>query len=217
MIWHRGAIVALLGFCACFAEADPHLNSGHGLGDSEVAAFRGVEVSRGDDSVSFSARAESAWVQADGDGLAEAVDAVVEGDNARPPLAVESERAQWELAEQRVRFEGAVVATRGTLELRCDVLEVRYRDPEHLENAIATGNVRVVDGERKASGAKAELTVSTGELVLTGSPMIEEGANTMRGEQIVLFLDDDRLVCTGCKLVVQGDALKPSGGERGEP
>jgi len=210
-----GALGLLLCLCACGAEAEPTPDVETPLLAGQVAVLRTVEIARDGEALSLTARAGEARVDADGDGLAEAVEARVEAADQRPPLEVASETAQWDLSAQTVRFEGSVVATRGTLELRCNVLEVRYRDPEHLENAVATGDVRVVDGERRASGSQAELTVYTGELVLTGNPVIEEGANTMRGDRIVLFLDDDRLVCTGCRLVVQGEALRAGQTERG--
>ena len=209
------ALGLLLCLCACGAEAESTPDLEAPLPPGQVAALRAVEIARDGEALSFTARAGEAHVEADGDGLAEAVEARVEPADQKPPLEVASETAQWDLAARTVRFEGAVVATRDTLELRCNVLEVRYRDPEHLENAVATGDVRVIDGERRASGTQAELTVSTGELVLTGDPVIEEGANTMRGDRIALFLDDDRLLCTGCRLVVRGEALRPEPTERG--
>lgn len=128
---------------------------------------------------------------------------------APPPLQVEAPRSDWDLRARVVRFSGGVVATRGPVRLTCASLEVHYLDAERVDRALAEGEVEVRHGERVATGQRAELHAADGRVVLTGQPQLVEGANTLRGQQITLYLDDERLQCQDCTLVVAGQAIAP--------
>lgn len=146
--------------------------------------------------------AASAWVEDDLDGHAEEVRAEL------PPLVVEGERSTWSLADGEVVFEGKVRATRGPVLLQTEHLRVRYQG-DRIVLAEAEGQVRVSRGERVARARRATLHVDSGRIVLTGDPTLEEGGRSLQGEEIVLFLDEDRAECSRCRLVVEGQALAP--------
>lgn len=150
------------------------------------------------------ARAESVALAPDTPARAREVEAEVETTDRT--LRIDADRADWDLEAHTVRFEGKVTAERRPVLLECDVLEVTYEDPEHLERAVARGNVRVTRGPRRARAAEATLHVPSGRLELTGDPVVEEGANLLTGERIILFLDEERLECESCHLVVSEDS-----------
>ena len=79
-----------------------------------------------------------------------------------------------------------------------------------LAQTRATPPSRVVRGARTATGATARLTTADGRLVLEGDPRIVDGPNTLTGDRITLFLDDERLECERCRLEVQGGAVLPA-------
>jgi lipopolysaccharide export system protein LptA len=131
----------------------------------------------------------------------------------KPPLEIAAARSDWDLRGRSARFEQDVVVTRGEVTMRCAKLEVRYADAETIDRVVATGGVTVTRGERAATAATAELEGATGRITLTGDPRLSEGPNTLAGERIVLWLDDERATCEGaagspCRLVVEGSALK---------
>lgn len=139
--------------------------------------------------------------------------AVVRTSDGKPPLEIVAERSEWDLAARTARFSGAVVVKRGGVELRCATLDVRYAGADRIDTVVATGDVRVRQGDRTASAATAELVGATGEIALTGGPRLAEGPNTLHGARIVLWLDDERATCEGasgepCRLVVEGSALR---------
>jgi lipopolysaccharide export system protein LptA len=147
-----------------------------------------------------------AWVEEDGSGRG--VDARAEIGGA-PPLVVTGERSSWRLADGIVVFEGGVTATRGEVVVTCPRIEVRYQD-ERVVEARATGGVRVSRGERRAAGDQAVLTVADGRVTIDGGrPTVTDGPNTLSGERISLFLDDERLECEKCRLEVAGSAVQP--------
>ena len=80
-------------------------------------------------------------------------------------------------------------------------------DGDRVDRAEATGGVEVTRGDRVATGAQAVLEAQTGEVRLTGQPVLSEGPNRMSGVAITLFLDEERVVCDGCRLVVEGKAV----------
>ncbi len=149
------------------------------------------------------AHAQQAVIDSSGNVTAEVVHATA------PPLRIEAENAEWLFAEQMTRFAGQVVATRADVTLRCDVLTVRFSSPERVERARAEGGVVVEQGSRRAEAAVAELIAQTGELVLTGSPSVTEGGHRLAGERITFWLDQERVECQSCQLVVDGAGIVP--------
>lgn len=150
-----------------------------------------------------------ATVDRDGRGKGEVVRATTPG---APPLQIDAPTSDWDLKAREARFTGGVTAVRGDVTLTCQTLSVRFASANRVQTASAEGAVVVRQGERRAEGARAELNAETGEIALTGDPRISEGSNTMTGARITLWLDDDRVRCDQCRLVVDGEAIAPRGG-----
>ena len=146
-----------------------------------------------------------AWPELDGTGRGVGAQATVPGP---PPLVVTGQRSSWDLKSGRVIFEGDVAAVRGEVTLYAAKLEVAYAQ-DKVDQAWASGGVRVVRGAREATADTAHLVVSNGRVALAGSPALREGPNRMTGQAITLFLDDERLECDQCRLEVAGDAVTP--------
>ena len=147
--------------------------------------------------------ARQALVDDDGTGRAEVVQADA------PPLNITADRADWSFTARTARFEGNVVATRADVTLRCALLTVDFQRPDRIEHARASGGVQVTQGARTASSQQAELTAEDGMLVMTGAPRITDAGNTLTGERITLWLDQERVECQRCTLVVDGEAIAP--------
>ena len=153
------------------------------------------------DGITISAR--QAIVDDDGTGRAQTVQA------AAPPLNIIADSASWSFSERTARFEGNVVATRADVTLQCALLTVDFQRPDRIEHARASGGVQVTQGERTASSQQAELTAEDGMLVMTGEPFITDAGNKLTGERITLWLDQERVECQACTLVVDGAAIAP--------
>ena len=157
-------------------------------------------------------------LQTSGRGHGEEVQAVLSTETAAsdsapgaapPPLKIEADRSDWDLSRQEVSFEGGVTLVRGAFTLTCQELKVGFASPEQVDWAVATGDVEISRDELRAQGQKAELTAATGRVVLTGSPELHEGPNRLRGNRLVLWLDQERVECESCELIVHGDGLRP--------
>ena len=195
---------ALLLFACCAGAPLGALEEG---ADEPRAAIsmEGVQLRLPTRDAAFRAQAQHVELARDQRGFAQGLNA---SSPTQPGLEVTSKRATWDMKRGSVLFEGEVRAVRGEISLRCQTLQVSFSDPQTLEHAVAEGDVEVrqarAEGaaDRVAQGARATLDVSSGRLELTGDPQILEGGRRMRGERIVLFLDDERLECEACSLVL---------------
>ncbi len=152
----------------------------------------------------------SATLEKDGTGTGEAVTGTR---YSRPPLEIDAPRTSWDLKARSAVFEGGVTAKRGEFTLTCDTLTVTFtagsKSSDAVDLATAEGNVTISRDKRTATGQRAELNGATGEVVLTGNPTLVEGSNRLNGEVVRLFLDDERISCEKCHLVIDGSAIGP--------
>ena len=145
--------------------------------------------------------------------------AMAEETTGPPALTVQSDRATWDLKGRSVVFDGHVHAVRADVTLKADRMEVRYTRPERMESATATGHVVLARGDRVVEAAQATLDVASGRLVLEGDPRMIEAGHRLQGQKVVLWLDQDRVECISCTLIIGGEAVAPAHGgtERATP
>jgi len=96
---------------------------------------------------------------------------------------------------------------RGDLTLTCDSLTVTYGNDNTFRTASASGEVIAERPPYRAGGEAAVLDVNDGALTLTGAPWLEDGTSALSGSQIVFRLDDERVDCKDCRLVVAAELL----------
>ena len=117
------------------------------------------------------------------------------------PITIRSLRSTWQMKEHRAHFEGDVVMVRGRMELRCIALDVAYSASGTMERMEAAGPVEVIQqtdsGERRARGERAVYDAVKGEIVLTGSPEIQEGPNRLRGRIVRVQMEAEEVICEG--------------------
>lgn len=68
---------------------------------------------------------------------------------------------------------------------------------EKISRIEAMGKVRLVQGDRVATGDKAVYIVPEEKLLLMGNPQLWRGDNSLRGHEIVFYLKENRAVVTG--------------------
>ena len=61
-----------------------------------------------------------------------------------------------------------------------------------LERIEAKGHVTITQGERVVTGEDAIFYQDTQQIVMTGNAVMREGRNVIRGDRIVVFLNEDR-------------------------
>lgn len=108
----------------------------------------------------------------------------------------------------KIIFMGNVAAKREDLIINADRLEVFYakgsKDMKKedatkraIEKLVAEGHVRITTGKRIATGEKAIYDKKAEIITITGSAQAWEGLNRIKGETILLFINEDRSVVKG--------------------
>jgi len=110
---------------------------------------------------------------------------VLPAQNVEPQnTVIESQQFDWRSSDVETTsvFTGNVVVTGTNLKLTCDRLEIvaiKKGDPaatigklESFKSLVATGNVRIIQGDREAACGKAEVLPGDDKLILTGQPVV---------------------------------------------
>lgn len=84
---------------------------------------------------------------------------------------------------------------------------------EDLEQAVATGNVRITYGERRGASERAEYYPQDARVVLLGHPKIWQDSDVVTGCKISLHLREDRSSIEGCQGERVNMVLYPKRGE----
>ncbi|MBE9529149.1 MAG: hypothetical protein IME99_07920 [Proteobacteria bacterium] len=127
----------------------------------------------------------------------------------KPPLVITSKTLEADNKKGIVIFKGNVIAEEEFL-LCSDELYLGYGDGTKVDSMVAIGDVRIVHGDRVSGANRAEYKRAGRTLILTGSAVVVECGDTVRGERIEVYLDEDRVVVDGGG-TGEGDGTEASG------
>lgn len=111
-----------------------------------------------------------------------------EGDGV-VPVQVEAKRLQLDSGQRLARFSDDVVVRRGPMTVRGPRMDARYDRAGQLTHLVVTGGVEMNEGDRRATGQKADYDAATRRLVLTGDPRLYDRGDQLSGERIEMALD----------------------------
>lgn len=122
------------------------------------------------------------------------------------PVTVTAKTLEYDYRKNVVVYRGDVRASQGSLEMRSDVLTVRLvAAPGEgdgargvtLQEVVATGDVRIDQGSRWATGGRAVFDQAKRILMLSEEPVLHDGPNEIAGDRVLVYLDEDRSVVEG--------------------
>ncbi len=111
------------------------------------------------------------------------------------PLRITSQQLEADNKNRVITFRGKVEARQGNLTMWADMAQVYYEKKEEgteLREIVATGNVRVQEGERLATAQKAVFVNGEQKITLTGEPKVWQGKDVVSGERIIVFLEEEK-------------------------
>lgn len=130
--------------------------------------------------------------------LAQVATALAAPAASREPLTVKSETLKTDNNSKSATFEGKVVARQGDMTIYADRLVVYSAgEGNELSRVEAFGNVRILQGDRQATGARALYDPKAAKIVLDGSPRALQGEDVITGKVITYYLNEKRSVVTG--------------------
>jgi lipopolysaccharide export system protein LptA len=122
----------------------------------------------------------------------------VVGFDRSQPINITSDRLEADDAARQVKFLGNVVARQGEVVIYSAVLTLFYSEgSKEIDRVEADRDVRIVQGERVATGDKAVFYQADGRIVLSGNARVHEGADFVEGDVITVFLGEEKSVVQG--------------------
>lgn len=119
---------------------------------------------------------------------------------SRSPIEITSDTVEGDQKQNRVTFKGNVVAKQEEATLYANMVIVYYDfEMKKMKEIVATGNVRIVHLDRRATSQKATFYQNENKIVLDGEAVIREGDNVVRGERVVYLVDEERSYVEGGK------------------
>lgn len=115
------------------------------------------------------------------------------------PVKITSEQLEADDQSGTFIFKGDVQAQQGEVFIYAKKMTVSYVQGEkrQIETVVAEGDVRIVQLNRVATGGKATLYHKEGRIVLSDEPRVVQGENTVEGERIIVYLNDNRSIVEG--------------------
>ena len=89
-------------------------------------------------------------------------------------------------------------------DIRADKIKLLFnKDKKKIERIEAFGNVEIKQEDKVATCGEAVFIMESRIVVLTGGPVVKRGTDTMAGEKITFYIDENRMVCEpGAKLII---------------
>lgn len=111
------------------------------------------------------------------------------------PLRINAQALEVDNKNQIITFKGNVIARQEEMTIQADTARVYYTKKEEgyeIKEIVATGNVRVYQGNRLATSQKAVFYHQEQKVILTGQPKVWQGKDMLSGEKITVYLKEDK-------------------------
>lgn len=123
--------------------------------------------------------------------------AFAEGKAALPrsdePIRIKSDELFTDNNRKTAVFTGNVAARQGDLTIYADKLVVNYAEEGGaISTAEVTGNVRIIQGDRRAQAAHGVYDAKRARITLDGAPKVFQNDDVVSGTIITYFLDEGR-------------------------
>lgn len=140
------------------------------------------------------------------------------------PVKITSNSMRYSQKSDQVIFTGAVHVIRQDIELWSDTLTVFLEksgtankqaasamdQQSSIKKIVAQGNVRIkADRDRSGTCGKATYEAKSELLTLEDNPILREGPNTIQGEVIKLYIEENRSEVIGGKKRVEAIFITP--------
>jgi lipopolysaccharide transport protein LptA len=141
--------------------------------------------------------------------------------DAGPPVSKVDIRCDDMVVDNRnnsAHCRGHVKADRRDTHLTCDQAEAVYDEDGKLSEFICIGHVVAIQRGRRATGDRGVYSEKKRTLEMTGHAVLERGEDRLRGEPVIFYVDEDRVVAHGAALRGKATDLvveHPDGGADG--
>lgn len=111
----------------------------------------------------------------------------------KEPIKIKSDRLVTDNASKTATFTGNVAARQGDLTIYSDRMVIRYSDEDgEISSSEVSGNVRILQNERRAQADHGIYDAKNGTIVLDGNPKVFQNSDMISGKIITYYLDQDK-------------------------
>lgn len=115
------------------------------------------------------------------------------------PIDITADRLEFQYGQGMLRYAGNVTVEHAGAKIRAQTLDVSF-EPEgdrKLKRITARGGVEVTHRDESARGELAEYDPVAGTIVLSQNARLGSGPNSLAGEKVVVYLNEQRAVVLG--------------------
>ena len=126
----------------------------------------------------------------------------------RGGMVITSERLEFDYKEFVVAFDENVHVTDPQFTLTADRVLVFLQGTNQIKRIVAIGHVDMAQVDRHATCDKAVYEKESGQVVMTGNPVMSRGADRVAGREITIWLNDERVVVQGGRMSISPESMK---------
>lgn len=109
------------------------------------------------------------------------------------PIKIKSDQLITDNSRKMATFTGNVAARQGDLTIYSDKMLISYSDDDGgISSAEVFGNVKIIQGERRAQAEHGIYDAKHATIVLDGDPKVFRNSDTISGKVITYYLDQDK-------------------------
>jgi lipopolysaccharide export system protein LptA len=128
------------------------------------------------------------------------------GARGAPPepvsTVITSDTLVFDYGKMTAVFEGHVVVVDPEVTMTAAALIVRFDASNNVESVVASGGVEVKQLDRTGRCDQAVYTARNGSIVMTGKAELRRALDAMQGDEIQIYVNDERVLCKPGKLVI---------------
>ena len=114
------------------------------------------------------------------------------------PIEITADRLLADSSRETVTFEGNVRAVQGEVTLYSDRLFAEYSGTaKTIETIVAEGHVRVLHSGKEGRADRAVFYNQEQRIVLSGGATLSQGEDSLTGDNVTIYLRENRSVVTG--------------------
>jgi lipopolysaccharide transport protein LptA len=130
---------------------------------------------------------------------------------------VTSDTLMFDYGRSTCIFEKNVVIDDPRVKMECEKLYVFFDKTNSVESIVATDSVKVWQDNKRGVCDKAVYTAKTGAIVMSGNAQLQRGNDLIKGDEIKIFVNSEKVICTPGRLVVFPDEIKKDQAKRKKP
>jgi lipopolysaccharide export system protein LptA len=118
--------------------------------------------------------------------------------NRNAPVDIHSEEMSVDFENNKIVFKGDVKVLQSDFSLTAGEVTAFFGESaDDIKKIVASDDVKIQKADKMAWGEQAVYDRQSATILLTGAPVLKQGRNFLKGEEIKFSLDEDRMEVKG--------------------